>query len=96
MLDTLFEIASTLFFATLAGCFIWFVLSDGDPLTCFKPKKPQLCDQCKFRKRKFSREHGMYTYVCDAETDRGEEFYTAPTTCKLFEERSTNDPQMDT
>ena len=97
MLDALHEIASTLFFATLAGCFIWFVLSDGDPMARFKPQKPQLCDRCKFLKRKFEREYGMYTYVCDAENDRGEEFYSSPTHCKLFEERSpNNDPHMDT
>ena len=96
MLDTLFEVASTLFLATLAGCFLWFVLSDGNPLACFKPKKPQLCDRCKFLKRKFAREYGEYTYVCDAEKDRREEFYSAPTHCNLFEERSTHDPHMDT
>lgn len=32
MLDMLFEVASTLFMATLAGLFIWFVLSDGNQL----------------------------------------------------------------
>ena len=96
MLDTLFEAAGAVFLAALAGLFIWFVLSDGDPLACFKPKKPQLCDRCKFLKRKFTREYGMYTYVCDAEKDKGEEFYSSPTCCKLFEERSTNDPHLDT
>ena len=33
MLDMLFEAASTLFMATLAGLFIWFVLSDGSTET---------------------------------------------------------------
>ena len=32
MLDMLYEVASTLFMATLAGFFIWFVLSDGNPI----------------------------------------------------------------
>ena len=36
MLNTLFEVASTLLMATLAGLFIWFILSDGDPIEYFK------------------------------------------------------------
>lgn len=35
MLDMLYEVASTLFMATLAGFFIWFVLSDGNPIEYF-------------------------------------------------------------
>lgn len=31
MLDMIFEVASTIFMATLAGLFMWFVLSDGNP-----------------------------------------------------------------
>ena len=61
MLDMLFEIASTLFMATLAGFFIWFVLSDGNPIEHFKRRlnrnKPCLCDRCVFLNQNLGRQN---------------------------------------
>nr|DAO52896.1 MAG TPA: hypothetical protein [Caudoviricetes sp.]DAY08363.1 MAG TPA: hypothetical protein [Caudoviricetes sp.] len=99
MLDMLFEIASTLFMATLAGFFIWFVLSDGNPIEHFKRRlnrnKPCLCDRCVFLNQKFGASESGYHYIC-RRSDKDEGYINPPEYCNDFEERSNNDPHMDT
>ena len=99
MLDMLFEIASTLFMATLAGFFIWFVLSDGNPIEYFKRwlnrRKPCLCERCIHLKQKFGAEESGYHYICHGNY-KYEGYINPPEYCCDFEERSTNDQNMDT
>lgn len=99
MLDMLFEIASTLFMATLAGFFIWFVLSDGNPIEHFKRwlnrNKSCLCDRCVFLNQKFGASESGYHYIC-RRSDKDEGYINPPEYCNDFEERSNNDPHMDT
>ena len=99
MLDMLFEIASTLLMATLAGFFIWFVLSDGNPIEYFKRwlnrNKPCLCDRCVFLNQKFGASESGYHYIC-RRSDKDEGYINPPEYCNDFEERSNNDPHMDT
>ncbi len=98
MLDMLFEVASTLFMATLAGLFIWFVLSDGNPIEYFKRwlnrNKPCLCERCIYLKQKFGEEESGYRYICQS-GDKDEGYINPPEYCCDFEERSTNDHNMD-
>lgn len=95
MLDMLFEVASALLMATLAGLFIWFILSDGEPIECFKRwlnrKKPCLCDRCVYLKQKFAESESGYHYICQC-GDKDEGYINPPEYCYDFEERSTYDP----
>lgn len=99
MIDMLFEVASTLFMATLAGLFIWLVLSDGNSIKYFKRwlnrNKPCLCDRCVFLKQKFGASESGYHYICQS-GDKDEGYINPPEYCRDFEERSNNDPHMDT
>ena len=99
MLDMIFEVASTIFMATLAGLFMWFVLSDGNPIEYFRRlinrKKPCLCDRCVFLKKKFAVEESGYRYICQS-SDKEEGYTNPPEYCCNFEERSTHDSVMDT
>lgn len=89
MLDMLYEVASTLFMATLAGFFIWFVLAVA------QPQKPCLCDRCVFLNQKFGASESGYHYIC-RRSDKDEGYINPPEYCHDFEERSNNDPHMDT
>ena len=99
MLDMLFEVASALLMATLAGLFAWFILSDGDPVEYFKRwlnrKKPCLCDRCVFLKQKFGASESGHHYICQG-SDKDEGYINPPEYCCNFKERSTHDPHMDT
>ena len=90
MLDMLYEVASTLFMATLAGFFIWFVLSDGNPIEYFKRwlNRNKPC-------QKFGASESGYHYIC-RRSDKDEGYINPPEYCHDFEERSNNDPHMDT
>lgn len=63
----------------------------------FKPKDPGLCKRCIHLNKKFSDENEeYYRYICSANKEKIEGYNVSPEYCRDFEERSTNDPHMDT
>ena len=86
-------ICDILTIAVILGSVIWAAISDRKRQS--EEQNPQLCDQCKFLKQKFSSEEFGYRYICSAEmADEG--YFHSPQYCRYFKERSSDDSQMDT
>ena len=94
----MFEVLSTIFFAILAGFFLWFVLSEGEPFSCLLEifhKKSRLCEHCEHMRRKFPENYSIKRYTCKIGDKT--RYYDVPAEyCRDFEERSTHDPNLDT
>lgn len=64
----------------------------------FKPQKdPRLCERCIHLSKKFPDGNEKYNrYICSVDKEKVKGYDISPEYCHDFEERSTNDPHMDT
>ena len=64
----------------------------------FKPQKdPRLCERCIHLSKKFPDGNEKYNrYICSVDKEKVKGYDISPEYCHDFEERSTNDPRMDT
>lgn len=64
----------------------------------FKPQKdPRLCERCIHLCKKFPDGNEKYNrYICSVDKEKVKGYDISPEYCRDFEERSTNDPHMDT
>lgn len=64
----------------------------------FKPQKdPRLCERCIHLGKKFPDGNEKYNrYICSVNKEKVKGYDISPEYCRDFEERSTNDPHMDT
>lgn len=90
------QLFGILLFAFLMSITAWGLFLDfKNP---FKPQKdPRLCERCIHLSKKFPDGNEMYNrYICSVDKEKVKGYDISPEYCHDFEERSTNDPHMDT
>ena len=62
-----------------------------------RQKDPRLCERCIHLCKKFPDGNEKYDrYICSEDKEKVKVYDISPEYCRDFEERSTNDPYMDT